>query len=166
MNPKGGPEEHRFTPDRQPANPGRTPTKWIRERLSRAAKSGDCSERESIYEHLLEVATSWEVRVIGRDSEGELLKVASARDAVAAAKLLFEYDMGKPVNSVEVSNPDGSLAGASLTGKTTSELREAIAKAIRAPAAIPTAPTQEPAPQEEKAPDAASASGSGSGSAE
>jgi hypothetical protein len=137
-NPVPPPAEHRFTADRQPASNGRTPTKWMRDRLSRAAKSGDRTEREAIYEHLLEVATSWEVVVIGRGGGGELLKVASARDSVAAAKLLFEYDMGKPTGLVEISNPDGTLAG--VQTKTTSELRQAIAKALGIPKESQAAP--------------------------
>jgi hypothetical protein len=54
------------------------------------------SKRQQVAEHLLEIATRWEVRVVGRDSDGELLKVASGNDSVNAAKLLFSYDVGKP----------------------------------------------------------------------
>lgn len=81
-----------------------------------------------MFDHILDIATSWDVIVVGRGADGEAIKVASGRDAVAAAKLLFEYDMGKPTASVEVSNPDGSLGGSAC--KTTAELREAVAKAF------------------------------------
>lgn len=131
-NPNPSPET-RFHPgedDRR--NPGgRTPTKWLRELLNAAYdKSGaGPSRREKIGLHLIEVATSWKVLVFGKD-----LEVASARDAVEAAKLLMAYDMGKPVNSVEVTSPDGSMTpGGEAASKTTSELRQAIAKALRLP---------------------------------
>lgn len=84
----------RFPPGH--SGPGRTSSAWIRKRLNSAGRSGDKTEREEILDHLLEVAKAWEVRVIGRDGDGELLKVASARDSVEAAKVLFGYDMGKP----------------------------------------------------------------------
>ena len=61
--------------------------------------------------HLLEVATSWKVKIRGRGEDA--VEVASAQDSIEAAKILFGYDMGKPTESVEVNNPDGSL-GAGL----------------------------------------------------
>lgn len=108
MNPKGGtpPEEHRFSKDRQPAANGRTPTKWLRELLSasRDESPGGRSRREEIALHLVEVATSYEVVLKGRSDPIEL---ASAKDSIEAARLLYAYDMGKPVESLEVSNTDG-----------------------------------------------------------
>ena len=97
----------RFTSTYRPPHTGRTPTGWLRERLSTAARSGDKTAREEILEHLIEVATSWEVRVIGKDRDGEVLKVASGRDSVEAAKLLLGYDMGvvkRPESSLELAN--------------------------------------------------------------
>lgn len=47
------------------------------------------------------------MRVIGKDRDGELLKVASGRDSVEAAKLLLGYDMGavqRPESRLEVAN--------------------------------------------------------------
>jgi hypothetical protein len=56
------------------------------------------SKRQMVAEHLLEVATRWQVLVLGRN-----LEVASARDSVDAAKLLFSYDLCKPPGSEEES---------------------------------------------------------------
>lgn len=148
-NPTPPPAEHRFSSEKQPPSNGRTPTKWLRDRLNRVAKGGDRTERESVYEHLYEVATSWEVVVVGRSGDGELLKVASARDAVAAAKLLFEYDMGKPTGTVEISNPDGSLNRASTM--TTAELRQAVAQLLGLQLPPAAKPPQEAAPPAEAA---------------
>ena len=50
---------------------------------------------------MLEVATSWEVVVRGRGEDA--MSVASAKDSIEAAKLLYAYDMGKPVESLEVN---------------------------------------------------------------
>ena len=97
----------RFTPTYRPCSTGRTPTGWMRERLSKAARSGDKTAREEILEHLIEVATSWEVRVVGKDRDGEMIKVASGRDSVEAAKLLLGYDMGvvkRPESPLEIAN--------------------------------------------------------------
>lgn len=115
-------------------NPGgRTPTAWLRERLSRAARSGDMTEREAIYEHMLEVATSWEVRVVGKDSNGELLKVASGKDSVEAAKLLMAYDMGKPPNPVEITGHEGGPIQTTVAAQTTAELRQMVAGMLGLP---------------------------------
>ena len=100
----------RFSSANQPQNPARTDTRWLRKRLSEVSKNGDKTAREAIADHLIEVATSWEVRVIGRDSDGELLKVASARDSVEAAKVLFAYDMGLPKKGTPVALPSNADA--------------------------------------------------------
>lgn len=68
-------------------------------------KGRDISAREAIADHLIEVATSWEVVVKGRGDDA--IPVASAKDSIEAAKVLWAYDMGKPVESLEVSNTDG-----------------------------------------------------------
>lgn len=47
------------------------------------------TEAEKIFRHQVEAAQSWEVRVVGRDGDGELLKVASSRDSTEAAKFVF-----------------------------------------------------------------------------
>jgi hypothetical protein len=95
------PVGQRFSSERQPSHKGRTPTAFVRKILAERDESGK-ENRERMVRHMIEVATRWEVRVIGSDSDGELLKVASGKDAVAAAKLLMLYDLGKP--------PDSSLA--------------------------------------------------------
>lgn len=74
---------------------GRPPTKWLRDTLSADDGSGR-TKRERILDHLIEVATSWDVRIVGKGADGELLKVASGSDSVAAAKLIYSYDIGKP----------------------------------------------------------------------
>jgi hypothetical protein len=75
-------------------NPGgRTPAKWLREFLNAASdkSEGGKTRRQEIVEHLYEVATSWEIKQFGED-----IKVASGRDSVEAAKILYAYDMGQP----------------------------------------------------------------------
>ena len=88
---------------------GRTPTKWLRDLLGAARDQtpGGQTHREEVFYHLLEIATSWEVVIKGRGDDA--IPVASAKDSIEAAKLLYAYDMGKPVEALEVSNPDGSL---------------------------------------------------------
>lgn len=54
------------------------------------------TKRQMVAEHLLEVATRWQVLVFGRN-----LEVASGRDSVEAAKVLFSYVIGKPVSPEE-----------------------------------------------------------------
>lgn len=111
MNEKGGtpPAEHRFQAGDDPKrNPGgRTPTAWLRKLLDAAHdKSPEGrSRREAIALHLIEVATSYEVVVKGRGEDA--IPLASAKDSIEAAKVLYAYDMGKPVESIEVKNPDG-----------------------------------------------------------
>jgi hypothetical protein len=87
----------------QSGNPGgRTPSKWLREYLGAATDKTDGApiRRQRIAEFLFEVATSWQIQQRGRDYE-----VASARDAVEAAKLLLAYDMGQPVKGQTVQAP-------------------------------------------------------------
>src|SRR5512141_2220536 len=94
-----GPDvETRFRPGERPPAAGKPNREWIRKRLNRYGKDGTDAdtELEQIIDHQIEVAKSWEVRVIGRDGDGELLKVASGRDSVEAAKLLLAYAKGKP----------------------------------------------------------------------
>lgn len=83
---------------------GRTPTKWLRDLLGAARDRGPGarSHREEVFFHLVEVATSWEVVVKGHGDDA--MPVASAKDSIEAAKVLFAYDMGKPVESVEVNS--------------------------------------------------------------
>ena len=109
MNSKGGtpPEAGRFSADNQPASPGRTPTKWLRDLLSAAHDKSENgpSHREAIGLHLIEVATSWTVKIKGRGEAA--FEVADAKDSVAAAELLWKYDMGEAPKPVEVSGPNG-----------------------------------------------------------
>jgi hypothetical protein len=102
-NPAGGtpPEGKRFSSTNQPASQGRTPTAWLRTKLTKALKKGDVSAREAIADHLIEVATSWQVIVKGHGENA--IEVASAKDSIEAAKVLYAYDMGKPVESLEVN---------------------------------------------------------------
>ena len=105
---------------------GRTPTAWLREKLAKSLKDGDVSAREAIADHLIEIATSYEVIVKGREDP---VPLASAKDSIEAAKVLYAYDMGKPIESHEVttnSGPkvlfylpvkDSALASAASVGK-------------------------------------------------
>jgi hypothetical protein len=54
------------------------------------------TKRQSIAQHLIELATSYTVHHAGRD-----LELASGRDSVEAAKILFAYCYGKPPPSAE-----------------------------------------------------------------
>ena len=74
--------------------PGRPPVGWLRDVMSE--EKGGITNREKIARHLIEIATSWEVKVIGKGADGEVLKVASGSDAVQAARILYSYDIGKP----------------------------------------------------------------------
>ena len=116
----------------QSGNPGgRTPTAWLRELLSAANdKSGEGkTRREAIFFHQLDIATR-----TGRGVD------ASPREATAAATILSAYDMGKPIESVEVTTFGGA-------GEKTSE------EMIREVQAMQDAAKTEEA---SKAPDAAS----------
>ena len=75
---------------------GRTPSKWLRDYLDAAQDHSDegKTRRQKIAEHLYEVATSWQILHFGK-----ALEVASGRDSVAAAQLLFSYDMGPPAKA-------------------------------------------------------------------
>jgi len=112
-NPSSG---TRFPPGVSGNPTGRVPTRWLRDFLSAARDDtpDGPSRRLKLAEHMYEVATSWEVRVVGRDSDGEVLKVADARSAVAAATLLMSYDMGKPVAGGTVAPPKSAGECASL----------------------------------------------------
>jgi hypothetical protein len=78
---------------------GRTPSKWLRDYLNAAYdKSPEgAPRRNAIAQRLFEIAT-------GTATE------ADTRDSIEAAKLLLAYDMGKPTESVEMSNPDGTMS--------------------------------------------------------
>lgn len=69
---------------------GRPKREWIRRRLNRYGKDGGAAdtELEQIIDHQIEVAKSWEVRIVGRGSDGEPIRVASGRDSTEAAKFL------------------------------------------------------------------------------
>ena len=75
---------------------GRTPSKWLRDYLDAAQDKSDegKTRRQKIAEHLYEVATSWQIQHFGKD-----IAVASGRDSVAAAQLLYSYDMGPPAKA-------------------------------------------------------------------
>jgi len=87
--------ETRFRPGFSGNLNGRPSVKFIRDILRERDEAGK-PWREQIVRHLIEVATRWNVIVLGREME-----VASARDSVEAAKLLFGYDVGKPAASTE-----------------------------------------------------------------
>ena len=141
-NPNPSPET-RF-PAGKSGNPGgRTSYKWLREYLDAAMDDGPGAptRRVAIANHLLEVATSWKVKVRGRGEES--FEVASAQDSIEATKILFGYDMGKPTESVEVNNPDGSLGSglAAALGMNTEQRAAVLAELDRKIAA-----TREPKP--------------------
>lgn len=89
---------------------GRTPSKWLREYLDAANDKGPDGQtrRQAIAAHLFEVATSWTVKIRGRGEDA--IEVADAKDSIEAAKLLMAYDMGKPVEQIEVESPLGTMS--------------------------------------------------------
>jgi hypothetical protein len=52
------------------------------------------THREAIGRHLIEIASKWKVVVRGHGEDA--IEVASAGDSIAAAEVLFKYDMGRP----------------------------------------------------------------------
>lgn len=92
-------------PGGNPQGNGRPSTAWIRKRLNQPCKTdAERTQREAIFDHLVEIATSWEIRISGRGADGEPIEVASGRDAVEAAKLLLAYDLGKPPESRDLES--------------------------------------------------------------
>ena len=77
----------RFKPGYSPK--GRPNRAWMRKILAERDTEEGRTEAEKIFRHQVEAAQSWEVRVVGRDGDGELLKVASSRDSTEAAKFVF-----------------------------------------------------------------------------
>ena len=65
--------------------------------LARKHKDGVRTNEDAVLDHLLEMATRWQVRTVAYDHVlDEPIQVASGRDAVEAAKLLLGYVWGKP----------------------------------------------------------------------
>ena len=75
-------------------------TKFIAQKLTEEMKDGR-TPNDEILDHLIEVATKWEVIVKG--SGDEPMPVASARDSVEAAKLLWSYALGRAGKAPEES---------------------------------------------------------------
>jgi hypothetical protein len=80
----------RFRPGQCPNPHGRPSIQWLRQKVEVVDPQSKQTKLQEMADHLIEVATSWEVRVVGRDSDGELLKVASASDSVNACKLIWQ----------------------------------------------------------------------------
>jgi hypothetical protein len=76
--------------------PARASAKWLREMVDMVDPENGKTKRQMIAEHLLELATSYSVIHMGRK-----LELASGRDSVEAAKILFAYCYGKPQESTE-----------------------------------------------------------------
>ena len=125
-NPPTPPPEHRFTQDKQPAAPGRTPTAWLRKFLdaARDKSEGGKPRREAIAEHLFELATNYTVVVRGHGENA--IELASGKDSIEAARLLMQYDMGKPVEAIELTSPDGTMSPTRIDA-VASQLKAAVA---------------------------------------
>ena len=76
-------------------------TRFLCRRLDSLSDDGKSSVNDEILTHLIEVATKWEVIVKG--SGDEPMPVASARDSVEAAKLLWSYALGRAGKAPEES---------------------------------------------------------------
>ena len=95
----------RFAPGYDPRRMGRKiSTHFIVEKLAKERADGR-TPNDDIVDHLIEAASKWEVIVVGKGSDGELLKVASARDSVKAAEVLWSYALGKPTTGGTVVPP-------------------------------------------------------------
>jgi len=82
-------------------NPGgRVQAAWLRELLEAAndRTTEGKTHREAVFFHRLDIATR-----TGRGAD------ASPKESNEAASLLWAYYMGKPVDSLDINNPDGSL---------------------------------------------------------
>lgn len=77
----------RFKPGNSPK--GRPNRAWMRKILAERDSEEGKTEAEKIFRHQLEVAQSWEVRVVGRDGDGELIKVADGKASTKAAEFVF-----------------------------------------------------------------------------
>jgi hypothetical protein len=75
---------------------GRPNREWIR-KIVNERNEDNHTEIEQILRHQIEVAKSWEVRVIGRDGNGELLKVASGADSTKASAFICGLIGLKPI---------------------------------------------------------------------
>lgn len=81
----------RFAPGVSGNASGRPSVKWLKELVEVKDPETGITKRQRIAEHLIELATSYTVIHAGRD-----LELASGRDSVEAAKILFAYCYGKP----------------------------------------------------------------------
>ena len=94
-NPNPSPAT-RFRPGRSGNYSGKRSLAWLHARLNRVGEDGK-DERERILEHLIQVATQW--TIVHR---GEEIPVASGRDSVEAAKVIYAYAEGKAPESQDV----------------------------------------------------------------
>lgn len=86
-NPSPSPET-RWAKGTNPRPKGRPNRAWIRKIVNESNPDGQ-TEREQILRHQIEVAKSWDVKIVGRDSDGAPIKVASGRDSTEAAKFIY-----------------------------------------------------------------------------
>lgn len=85
-------------------NPGgRTPTKWLRELLNAASDKSPTgvTRRREVFDRLM--------HIMGADTVTK--EGINYHDSLEAIKLIMAYDMGKPVESVEMSGADGAPLG-------------------------------------------------------
>lgn len=120
-NPAGGPPRTWFSPENQPERTGRTPTKFLRDKLSqpvsefpsvedfkRAARlKDDTSVRDAMVVRLIQIAFTDRVIVAGRGEDSEPVERVSAKESLKAIEMLQHHDMGRPVESKEISGPGG-----------------------------------------------------------
>ena len=87
----------------KPPGPGKPNRAWIRKRLNAHGGAGEDerNELQRMLDHQIEVATSWEVRIVGRGEDGTPIKVASGRDSTEAARFIFGLVGLKPLGAGE-----------------------------------------------------------------
>lgn len=97
---------------------------WLREELGGDSSAHDDVKRfvaatgregmdirRAMVSRLLQIAFTDEAIVIGKDSDGELLKRISSRESLEAIKTLWLYDIGKPreVEGPKIQLPEGLI---------------------------------------------------------
>ena len=90
-------------------------TRFIAKKLEEAMADGR-TPNDDILDHMIEVATKWEVIV--KEHGDAPMPVASAGDSVKAAGLLWSYALGKPTTGGNIK-PPSNLSGTALEMLTT-----------------------------------------------
>jgi hypothetical protein len=154
-HPSPPPEGRRFSPDNQPIDRGgRTPTKFLRDILSKPISSVEAAAdfrrvakleggeevRAAFVHRLIQIAFTDRVIVVGHNRATDTpVERVSSKESIEAIKVLQSYDQGKPVEAIEHTSPDGSMSPA---GARPDAILAALQAAIAAKKASDTAPAE------------------------